>query len=103
MIAGGNALWESLSAKMKDEVAALEADWKSHRARWIEAGMPFNSPKICNDEDDPMMETGSDDTRSLHLCMPASHGASKAHINTAMAEEQTVLVPMSLFQQAQEE
>ena len=59
MTAGGEALWGTLSAAMKYEVAALAAICQSHCAKQIEADMPTSSLEVS--DNDPTMETGSDD------------------------------------------
>ena len=91
MIAGGNALWESLLTETKHELATLAATWQSRRARRI--------------EHDPTMETGSDVTKPepapVHVGFTLEH--ARAHFNAAMAEEQPAPAPMSVFHQAQEE
>ncbi|KAE8783954.1 NHL repeat-containing protein 2 [Hordeum vulgare] len=79
MTAGGEALWESLSTKMKHEVVALAVAWQSHRARRIEVGLPTSSPKVSDDEDDPAMETGSDDiTPVARTCARQLHHGAGA-------------------------
>lgn len=45
------------------QVAAIAAARQSRHARQIEAGLPASSPKFSDDEDDPTMQTGSDDTK----------------------------------------
>lgn len=96
MTGGGNALWESLSTETKHELAA----WGCHRARRVETGLPTRSPEVSDYEDDPAMETGSDDTvpelAPVHVgfTMEQAH----AHYNAAMAEEQPVSAPMPAFQ-----
>jgi len=47
---------------MKHAVAALASAWQSRRARQITVGLPASSHEVSHDDDDPTMETGSDDT-----------------------------------------
>ena len=70
---------------------------------WIEDDMSANSPKVFDDEDDPMMEAGYDDTVSNPSHGHAGFTMEQAHFNAAMTEEQPAPAPMSVFQHALEE
>ncbi|KAE8790192.1 NHL repeat-containing protein 2 [Hordeum vulgare] len=74
--------------KMKHEVTALDAAWPSRHARWIEAGLPANSPEVSDDEDNLAMETGSGDTVPAPTCVHAGFTMeqAQAHYKTTMAE-----------------
>ncbi|KAE8778519.1 NHL repeat-containing protein 2 [Hordeum vulgare] len=95
MTACSNALWESLSIGMKHEVAAPAIAWERHRARRIENGMPANSPEVSDDEYDPTMKTGSDDTKLKPALVHAGFTMKQAHAHfiAAMMEEQPAWVP----------
>jgi hypothetical protein len=79
MIAGSEPLWENLSTEMKHEVTALVASWQSRRARRIEAGMPARSPEVSDDEDDPTVETNSEDTAPEPAPVHAGITMEQAH------------------------
>ncbi|KAE8783973.1 Hydroxymethylglutaryl-CoA lyase, mitochondrial [Hordeum vulgare] len=117
MTASGKALWGSMSPKMKHGVTALAIDWKSRRARRIEAGLTSSSPEVSDDEDNTTMETvlrrrgqhhdgdGAPTRMVLRRLHPRSHAscAPQSHFNAAMIEVQFVPTPLSVFQQAHEE
>ena len=88
MTASGHALWYSLSPEMKHAVAALVAAWHSRCARRIEAGLPASSPEVSDDEDDPMMETDSDDTAPApaHVHAGFTMEQAQAQFKAAMAK-----------------
>ena len=65
-----------------------------------------SSPEVFDNEDDTKMKMGSDDTASASA--PPVHAGftmeqTQADYNIVMAEVQPALVPLSVFQQAQEE
>ena len=98
------APWDSLSPEMKHVGAGLAAAWRSRRARQIEAGSPASSPKVSDDEDDTMMETGSDDSASAPA--PPVHAGftmeqAQTHYDATVAEVQPAPTPLSAFQRAQ--
>ncbi|KAE8778497.1 NHL repeat-containing protein 2 [Hordeum vulgare] len=89
MTASDDALGESLSMKMKHALSPLVAASQSRRASRIEAVLPANSPEVAGDENDTMMETGSNDTAPapaslvhFDFIMEQAH----AHYNTVKTE-----------------
>ncbi|KAE8796644.1 hypothetical protein D1007_28263 [Hordeum vulgare] len=92
---------------MKQEVVTLAAAWQCRRARLIEAGLPSSLPKVCDDdEDDTMMETGSDD--SVPTSAPPVHSGYtmtevQAHYNASMTDGQPASARPSVLERALEQ
>ncbi|KAE8794996.1 NHL repeat-containing protein 2 [Hordeum vulgare] len=73
--------------KIKCEVSAIATEWQIRRATQIETSMPASSPEISDEEDDPMMESGSDGTVLGHPDVHVGLTMEQAHFNVAMAKE----------------